>query len=55
MTEIPYFASKVRLSRGGVEEVLPLGPLNDYERESLEKAKKELASSIEKGVAFVRK
>ncbi|XP_015963752.1 malate dehydrogenase, glyoxysomal [Arachis duranensis] len=55
VTEIPYFASKVRLSRGGVEEVLPLGPLNDYERESLEKAKKELASSIEKGVAFVRK
>ncbi|MED6122270.1 hypothetical protein PIB30_038289 [Stylosanthes scabra] len=55
VTEIPYFASKVRLGRGGIEEVLPLGPLNDYERESLEKAKKELASSIEKGVAFVKK
>lgn len=55
VTELPYFASKVRLGRGGVEEVLPLGPLNDYEREGLEKAKKELEASVEKGVSFVRK
>ncbi|KAJ4841964.1 hypothetical protein Tsubulata_039044 [Turnera subulata] len=55
VTELPFFASKVRLGRNGVEEVYPLGPLNEYERAGLEKAKKELAGSIQKGIAFVRK
>lgn len=55
VTELPFFASKVRLGRTGAEEIYPLGPLNEYERAGLEKAKKELASSIEKGVSFVRK
>lgn len=55
ITELPFFASKVRLGRGGIEEILPLGPLNEYEREGLEKAKKELGASIEKGISFIRK
>lgn len=55
VTELPFFASKVRLGRTGVEEIYPLGPLNEYERVGLEKAKKELAASIQKGVSFVRK
>uniref|UniRef100_A0A6N2LL66 Malate dehydrogenase n=2 Tax=Salix viminalis TaxID=40686 RepID=A0A6N2LL66_SALVM len=55
VTELPFFASKVRLGRNGVEEIYPLGPLNEYERAGLEKAKKELAGSIQKGVSFVRK
>jgi malate dehydrogenase len=55
VTELPFFASKVRLGRDGVEEFLPLGPLSDCERASLEKAKKELATSVEKGVSFIRK
>ncbi|CAM8925166.1 unnamed protein product [Rhodiola kirilowii] len=55
VTELPFFASKVRLGRSGVEEIYQLGPLNEYERAGLEKAKKELAGSIEKGVTFVRK
>ncbi|KAJ8769361.1 hypothetical protein K2173_002565 [Erythroxylum novogranatense] len=55
VTELPFFASKVRLGRAGVEEIYPLGPLNEYERAGLEKAKKELAGSIQKGVSFVRK
>ncbi|MFQ6664967.1 hypothetical protein Gotur_031890 [Gossypium turneri] len=55
VTELPFFASKVRLGRCGVEEIYPLGPLNEYERVGLEKAKKELETSIEKGVAFVKK
>ncbi|CAL5187754.1 unnamed protein product [Lathyrus oleraceus] len=55
VTELPFFASKVRLGRDGVEEFLPLGPLSDYERASLEKAKKELATSVEKGISFIRK
>jgi len=32
VTELPFFASKVRLGRDGAEEILPLGPLNDFER-----------------------
>lgn len=55
VTELPFFASKVRLGRTGAEEIFSLGPLNEYERAGLEKAKKELAASIEKGVSFVRK
>lgn len=55
VTELPFFASRVRLGRNGVEEVYPLGPLNEYERVGLEKAKKELAGSIEKGISFARK
>uniref|UniRef100_A0A1D1Z4Q1 Malate dehydrogenase n=1 Tax=Anthurium amnicola TaxID=1678845 RepID=A0A1D1Z4Q1_9ARAE len=55
VTELPFFASKVRLGRGGAEEIFPLGPLNEFERAGLEKAKKELAASIQKGVSFIRK
>ena len=32
VTELPFFASKVRLGRCGIEEILPLGPLNEFER-----------------------
>uniref|UniRef100_A0A2K1YHX7 Malate dehydrogenase n=1 Tax=Populus trichocarpa TaxID=3694 RepID=A0A2K1YHX7_POPTR len=42
----------VRLGKNGVEEVLGLGPLSDYEKEGLEKLKPELQSSIEKGIKF---
>ncbi|KAM7251035.1 hypothetical protein ACFE04_022918 [Oxalis oulophora] len=55
VTELPFFASKVRLGRNGVEEIYALGPLNEYERMGLEKAKKELGASIQKGVSFIRK
>ncbi|XP_057493325.1 malate dehydrogenase, glyoxysomal [Actinidia eriantha] len=55
VTELPFFASKVRIGRNGAEEVYQLGPLNEYERAGMEKAKKELAASIQKGVSFIRK
>lgn len=32
VTELPFFATKVRLGRSGIEEIYPLGPLNEYER-----------------------
>ncbi|THG05012.1 hypothetical protein TEA_006708 [Camellia sinensis var. sinensis] len=54
VTELPFFASKVRLGRTGIEEIYPLGPLNESERVGLEKTKKELAASIEKGISFVK-
>ncbi|CAN6554685.1 unnamed protein product [Malus baccata var. baccata] len=50
VTELPFFATKVRLGRSGAEEIYQLGPLN--ERIGLEKAKTELAESIQKGVSF---
>ncbi|RRT56245.1 hypothetical protein B296_00028164 [Ensete ventricosum] len=54
ITELPFFASKVRLGKNGVEEVLGLGSLSDYEEEGLEKLKPELKASIEKGIKFAR-
>ncbi|KAK9267950.1 hypothetical protein L1049_010387 [Liquidambar formosana] len=52
ITELPFFASKVRLGKNGVEEVLGLGPLSDYEKQGLESLKPELQASIEKGIKF---
>ena len=42
----------VRLGRNGVEEVLGLAELADFEKEGLENLKGELKSSIEKGINF---
>ncbi|ONK69176.1 uncharacterized protein A4U43_C05F20130 [Asparagus officinalis] len=54
VTELPFFASKVRLGKNGVEEVLGLGPLSDFEKQGLENLKAELKSSIEKGIKFAK-
>lgn len=43
---------QVRLGRNGVEEVLGLGSLSEYEQQGLENLKAELKSSIEKGIKF---
>nr|GMC72587.1 malate dehydrogenase, mitochondrial [Ipomoea batatas] len=52
VTELPFFASKVRIGKNGVDEVLGLGALSDFEKEGLEKLKPELKASIEKGIKF---
>ncbi|KAB1216519.1 Malate dehydrogenase, mitochondrial [Morella rubra] len=52
VTELPFFSSKVRLGKNGVEEVLDLGHLSDYEIEGLATLIPELKSSIEKGIKF---
>lgn len=49
LTEAPFFASRVLLGRGGVEAVLPLGPLGAAERAAVAKAMPELLESIAKG------
>ena len=49
-----FIALQVRLGKNGVEEVLGLGPLNDYEKQGLEALKPELLSSIEKGIKFAK-
>ncbi|KAL3726294.1 hypothetical protein ACJRO7_031219 [Eucalyptus globulus] len=55
VNDLPFFAYKVHLGHAGAEEVLPLGPLNAYERADLEKAEKQLATSIQKGISFIKK
>ena len=52
ITELPFFASKVRLGKNGVEEVLGLGTLSDFEKQGLEALKSELKASIQKGIDF---
>ncbi|URE42208.1 Malate dehydrogenase [Musa troglodytarum] len=57
LTELPFFASRVKLSRKGVEAMIPsdLQGLTDYEAKALEALKPELKACIEKGVSFVHK
>ncbi|KAF8411026.1 hypothetical protein HHK36_003565 [Tetracentron sinense] len=52
ITELPFFASKVKLGKNGVEEIYGLGPLSDFEKQGLESLKPELLASIEKGIKF---
>ncbi|XP_056167198.1 malate dehydrogenase, mitochondrial isoform X2 [Syzygium oleosum] len=52
ITELPFFASKVKIGKNGVEEVMELGPMSDFEKQGLESLIPELKSSIEKGIKF---
>lgn len=55
LTDLPYFASQLRLGPAGIEEFLPLPRLNALEQENFERMKAELQASIQKGLEFVRK
>ncbi|KAJ3677383.1 hypothetical protein LUZ60_003107 [Juncus effusus] len=57
MTDLPFFASRVRMGRSGVERVVgeEMEGVSEFERKGLERLKEELRGSIEKGVEFVRK
>ncbi|PKA51366.1 Malate dehydrogenase, chloroplastic [Apostasia shenzhenica] len=57
LTDLPFFASRVKLGRNGVEAFVgsDLQGLTEYEVKALEALKPELKASIEKGVAFVEK
>jgi malate dehydrogenase len=52
MEGLPFFTSKVKFGKNGVEEVLPLGKLNDYEKGRLEEAKAALKTEIETGLNY---
>ncbi len=54
VTELPYFASKVRLGPSGIEEVLGVGELTAAEKSGLEKLKPELKKSIDTGINFAK-
>ena len=55
LTSLPFFASPVRLGRGGVEELLPIGAMNDLEQRNYDQMLPELAASIQKGAEFAQK
>ena len=55
LTSLPFFASPVRLGARGVEEFLPLGPMNALEQRNYDEMLGELAGSIRKGLEFVEK
>ena len=49
-----FFAQPVRLGSEGIEEILPHGPLSDFEQASLESMLETLNQDIALGEAFVR-
>jgi len=49
---LPYFTSKVKFGKNGVEEVFPLGKLNDYEKGRLAEAKAALKNEIDSGLKY---
>ncbi|OIS98944.1 PREDICTED: malate dehydrogenase, chloroplastic-like [Nicotiana attenuata] len=57
LTELPFFASRVKLGRNGVEALISsdLNGLTEYEQKALEALKPELKASIEKGIAYAQK
>ncbi|KNA21104.1 hypothetical protein SOVF_046260 [Spinacia oleracea] len=57
LTELPFFASRVKLGKKGVEAFISseLQGLTEFEAKALEAVKPELKASIDKGVAFVHK
>lgn len=57
LTELPFFASRIKIGKEGVEAVISseIQGLPEYEQKALEALKAELKASIEKGVAFVQK
>merc|ERR1712151_18153 len=54
VTELPYFTSKVRFGKKGVEKVLPIGKLNEYEQKRLDEAKAQLRTEIETGLNYAK-
>merc|ERR1719281_350974 len=52
ITDLPYFTSKVVFGSKGVEKVLGIGKLNEYEEKRLEEAKAQLKTEIETGMTY---
>merc|ERR1712039_492297 len=52
VTDLPYFTSKVVFGQKGVEKVLDVGKLNEYEEKRLDEAKAQLKTEIETGMKY---
>ncbi|CAI0560502.1 unnamed protein product [Linum tenue] len=57
VTDLPFFASRIKLGKKGVEALISsdLQGLTEYELKAVEALKGELKSSIEKGIGFAQK
>ena len=54
VTELPYFASKVRMGPSGIAEIQGLGDLNEAEKKGVQDLIPVLRGNIEKGVGFAK-
>lgn len=54
VTDLPFFASRVRLGPNGAEEVLPPPEMSQIELEYLHKAKDDLRTNIDSGLEWAR-
>ena len=48
-----FFSQPVRLGKEGVEEILPIGPLSNFEQQALENMLPTLRADIELGEKFI--
>lgn len=55
LTAAQFFATNVRLGPGGAEQVLPFGPLSDFEKKSLDAMLPDLIAQAKKGIEFASK
>ncbi|KAJ7565773.1 hypothetical protein O6H91_02G074300 [Diphasiastrum complanatum] len=57
LTELPFFASRLKLGKEGIEAFVhgDLNNLTEYEQKALEALKPELKASIQKGIEFVNR
>ncbi|QRV85384.1 malate dehydrogenase [Ceratobasidium sp. AG-Ba] len=51
--ELTYFSTNVKLGPNGVEKILPLGNISEYEKKLVATAVPELQGNIDKGASFV--
>jgi len=51
-TEMPWFSTRLSLGKDGVDEILPIGPISEYEEGLLQDCKAELEKNIQKGIDF---
>merc|ERR1712146_805613 len=54
ITDLPYFTSKVKFGKSGVEGVMPIGSLNSYEEKRLAEAKAQLKMEIDSGLNYAK-
>jgi len=51
--DLEYFSARIQLGPSGVEKILPIGNVNEYEKGLIAAALPDLKTNIEKGVSFV--
>ena len=55
LTAAPFFSTKCLLGPEGVEELIPLGEISEFEQDVMDKMVPDLVAQAKKGVEFVSK